>query len=102
MVSSFRQMHLRQRRSWEALVSRMSPECRLAWELSGQAEEIALMWTRSPHAAFRDAGALMEMADYADRNAPGNHLAQLQPVRMAALQLRFSAASAMLGFNSPR
>jgi hypothetical protein len=60
------------------------------------------MWAGAPRTAFRDAGALMEMADYAEHNAPSGDSALLQPVRIAALQLRFAAASAMFRFTSFR
>jgi len=98
MVGSFVQMHRRNHRSWEAIVARMSPECRSAWTAatSAQAEALYSLWMKTPRAAFRDAGVLMEMADYTDRNSPNSDPARVQFARSAALQLRLASAGAMI------
>jgi len=98
MVCSFVQMHSRSHRSWEAIVARMSPEGRLAWSATGSAQ-VEAPNTISPRAAFHDAGVLMEMADFAERNAPGYDAARM---RVAALQLRFAAVGAMVSRASFR
>jgi len=46
--------------------------------------------------AFRDAGVLMEMADYEERNAPGADSARRQDIRIVALKLRLAAARAII------
>ena len=98
MANWFAQMHLRNHRSWEAISARMSPECRLAWTTTApaRAEALDAIWIKSPWAAFRDAGLLMEMADYAERNSLSEDSARMQTVRASALQLRLAATGAMI------
>jgi hypothetical protein len=98
MVSWFAQMHRRGSRSWEAMVARMSPECRLQWAAppSARAETIGAIWMKNPRAAFRDSGVLLEMADYAERNALTYDSARMEMVRAAGLELRAAATRAMI------
>jgi hypothetical protein len=98
MVSWFAKMHRRSHRSWEAIVARMSPECRVRWTgpTFGRAEALGAIWMKYPRTAFRDSGVLLEMVDYAERNALLCDSARLQVVRMAALELRMAATSAMI------
>ena len=79
-------------------MARMSPECRSAWTAtsSAQAEALNSIWMKTPRAAFRDAGALMEIADYTERNALNFDSARVQFVRTAALQLRLASTGAMI------
>jgi len=96
MVNWFVQMHQRNSRSWEAILARMSPACRLAYTSSAPSEALRRHWAQTPRAAFRDAGALMEMAEYAERNLLGEDPAKLQDIRHAALQLRLASTGAMI------
>ena len=98
MAGPFVQMHRRQHRSWQAIVVRMSPECRLLWSATDP-DQLTLAqasWARSPRKAFRDAGVLMEIVEFAERNAKTSDRAQLQTLRLAALQLRLSAGTAIV------
>lgn|GEM_PF-2408356 len=95
IVSSFVHMHRRERRSWEAIMARMSPDGRRAWNLSDRFEALDSTWTRTPRVAFRDAGVLMEMADYMERNSTSCDGTRLELVRSAAVDLRFAAAGAI-------
>jgi hypothetical protein len=95
MVSSFVHLYRRERRSWEAIMARMSPACRRAWVISNGSEALNLAWTRTPRIAFRDAGVLMEMAEYMERNSTSCDGTRLELVRSAALDLRFAAAGAI-------
>jgi len=98
------QMYRRNRRLWDELLARMSPECRQGWTLPSpaRAQALSAVWVSNPRAAFRDAGVLMEMADYAERNSLVDDPARMQAVRTAALRLRLSAASAMIRRDSLR
>ena len=98
LVGWFAHMQRRNHRSWDAVVDRMSPESRMQWSLSpgACAETVAAIWMKNPRAAFRDSGVLLEMADYAERNAASCDLARLQAVRTAALQLRTASARVMV------
>jgi hypothetical protein len=99
MVSWLAQMHRRNSRSWEAIVALMSPGCRLQWGAppSNRAEALGAIWMNDPRAAFRDSGVLLEMADYAERNALAYDQARMEQVRAAGLQLRAAATRAMIG-----
>lgn len=92
------EMHRRQRRSWEQIAVRMSPECRLAYssERSDRCKLAVAVWANSPRVAFRDAGVLMEVADYAERNAADVAPSRLRDFRTAVIELRLAAAGAIL------
>jgi hypothetical protein len=98
MSSSFLEMHRRNHRSWPAIIDRMSPDNRPAWSLptTAQPERPVSISINSPWAAFRDAGVLMEMADYAERNGSSFDPGRLQAIRVTAIQLRFAAAGAII------
>ena len=96
MVNWFLQMHQRNSRSWEAILARMSPACRLACTSSAPSEALNLLSAQTPRSAFRDAGVLMEMADYVERNSLSKDLANLQNIRDAALQLRLASTGAII------
>lgn len=76
----------------------MSQEGRARWTGSPAAltEALGAIWMENPRAAFRDSGVLLEMADYAERNAVSCDAARLHEVRTAALQLRTTATHAMM------
>jgi hypothetical protein len=76
----------------------MTPESRVAWGAmaSSQPDPVKLLGAKSPWAAFHDAGVLMEMADYAERNAINFDPVRAQAVRISAIQLRFAAAGAII------
>ena len=97
MVDWFAKMHRRNQRSWQAIVGRMSSEGEAASRTSspGSGEALGALWSGQARAAFRDAGVLMEMADYAERNAWPD-AARMQAVRVAAVQMRMAAAKAMI------
>jgi len=98
MVFWFAQMHRGSRRSWEEMLACISPECRAACAsgTSAEAEVLASIWTMTPRKAFRDAGLLMQMAEYAERNASPYDPARMQHIGSAALRLRIAAAHAMV------
>lgn len=98
MVNWFAKMYLRNRRSWADIVARTSDECRrtCAGSSPAQIETLAAIWSKSPQVAFRDAGVLMEMADYEERNVHGADSARRQEIRAAALKLRMAAARAII------
>jgi hypothetical protein len=98
MVGSCIEMHRRNHRSWPAIVGRMSPESRGAWGAaeSVQPDPVKFLRAKSPWAAFRDAGVLMEMADYAERHAVHPDPVRVHAVRISAIQLRFAAAGAII------
>jgi hypothetical protein len=98
MASSFVEMHRRNHRSWPSIVERMSPENRLAWGAAATAksQQAASISITSPWAVFRDAGVLMEMAYYAERNGTDLDSGRLQALRLNAIQLRFAAAGAII------
>ena len=98
MVSWLAQMHRRNSRSWEGMLARMSAECRLQWSAapSARAEALDAIWMKDPRAAFRESGVLLEMADYAERNALACDQARMEMVRAAGLELRAAATRAMI------
>ncbi len=104
VVWSLVEMHRRQRRSWQEIVVRMSPECRQAWgeRSPDRSKGVTAAWIRSPRLAFRDAGVLMEMADYTERNAVTFDPLFLHRFRNTAVRLRLTAARAMVRRISPR
>ncbi|MBS1803909.1 MAG: hypothetical protein JST28_11120 [Acidobacteria bacterium] len=98
LASWFVRMHLRNRRSWQAIVARTSPECRRVWAASGlgQPEAFPSMWSAVPRVAFRDAGVLMEMADYVENNTAILDSEQMQNIRISIVRLRLAAARAII------
>jgi hypothetical protein len=98
MVNWFIQMHRRSLRSWRDIVARLSPQCSAGYGAieSGQAEAIGGIWVKLPRVALHDAGVLMEMVEYAERNSITVDPVRLQLVRSTALQLRIAATGAMI------
>jgi len=99
LVGTSVEKHRRNRRAWPAIVARMSPECRLQWSPTAstyRSEVIGAVWIRNPHAAYRDSSVMMEMADYAERNAPLSDSTRMQTVRTAAVKLRTVATRRLI------
>jgi hypothetical protein len=85
------ELHARNRRSWDEIVSRLSPAWKCAKPLQpGDSAPLAAarLWT-----VYRDAGVMMELADYADRH--GRDSSSVQELRFTALSLRFTALRAL-------
>lgn len=75
----------------------MSPECRRQSNASySRAEVIGAIWMKDPRAAFRDSGVLLEMADYAERNAHSFDSSRMQAIRTAALELRTTSTHRLI------
>ena len=94
MVLSVTGQYRRSHRSWQAIVSRLSVECdgRTALHASRNINlALAHPWT-----AFRDAGVMMEMADYIERHSPEIDAASLQSLRLTAIQMRFLSLRALI------
>jgi hypothetical protein len=85
----FSRVELRRRacRSWHAITGSLSP----VWT-----GEVSSGRPASPRALYRDAGAMMAMADYAERNASSLDRALIEDLRSNALQLRSIALKALL------
>jgi len=99
LVGTSVEKHRRNRRSWPAIVDRMSPEAKLQWNTSASVprpEVMGEVWIGNPRAAFRDSGVMMEMADYAERNAPLSDSTRMQTVRTAAVKLRTVATRRLI------
>ncbi|HMG86928.1 MAG TPA: hypothetical protein VK574_14445 [Terracidiphilus sp.] len=80
-------LHRRNQLSWESLSSRLQP----AWSVSSSARVAVLASDRSARwSAFRDAGVLMQMADYADRNGVAVDPSVLASLRADAIRMRFA------------
>jgi hypothetical protein len=85
-------LHRRNRVSWESLSSRLDP-ARLApaMAVSESARVAVLASDRSARwSAFRDAGVLMQMADFADRNSSAIDPSALASLRADAIRMRFA------------
>jgi hypothetical protein len=81
LVYAAADFHRRNHRSWQAIVSRLSPDASAA--------------TR-PRRQFRNAGVMMEMADYIERNARDFDAMSLLAFRANALRMRFAALGALI------
>jgi hypothetical protein len=91
MFRRWSELHARNRRSWDEIVSRLSPAWIVAEPLQpGDTAPLAVarVWT-----VFRDAEVMMELADYADRH--GRDSSSGQELRFTALSLRFTALRAL-------
>jgi predicted Ser/Thr protein kinase len=78
------ELQRRNQRSWQQIVSRFSP----ALQSIETARRIS---ATAPRVAFRNAGVMMEIADYAERNSSGLDIAAIEGLRSHALSVRFSA-----------
>ena len=92
-------LHARNQRTWDEIVGRLSP----AWNGAGSVEADKLplatskLWT-----AYRDAGVIMELADYAHHHGRDFDASSVQELRVTALCLRFTALKALAGRISLR
>lgn len=84
----------RNRRSWQQIVSRLS----LGWsgailvEAGGNSPlSGANLWT-----VYRDAGVMMELADYAHRHGRDFDVSSVRELRFTALSLRFTVLRALV------
>jgi hypothetical protein len=91
-------LHRRNQLSWETLSSRLHP----AWisgamPVSSSARVAVLASDRSARwSAFRDAGVLMQMADYADRNGIAGDPSVLASLRADAIRMRFAVLQSLV------
>jgi hypothetical protein len=86
LTASAVMLHRRNQLSWESLSSRLHP----AWSSGGyaplvvNASDCSTRWS-----AFRDAGVLVQMADFADRNGSAIDPSLLASLRADAIRMRF-------------
>ena len=80
------------RRSWDAIANRLS----FAWDGRTRLDTYV---AANPWNAFRDAGVMMEMADYAERHTQEFNSASLDSLRNTAFQLRLESFRAFLTRN---
>jgi hypothetical protein len=94
LVYSWRELHRRIQRSWQEIVSRLSP----AGGSDSPLERGGLVSTVpiKSSALFRDAGVFMELADYVERNGLNIDRQLLRELRSDALQLRIAALKTFL------
>ena len=94
LVYSWVELRRRNQRSWPAIVSRLSP----AWNAAGN--YIVSPGSNKLWALYHDAGVLMELADYAERNDRNLDNRSIQELRGDALRMRFSALKAFVTRSS--
>src|SRR6266536_1331174 len=82
-------LHHRNMQSWESLVARLHPK----WSVGGERR----LW-----GMFREAGVMLEMADYAERNGTSVDLAIVNTLRRDALRIRIDVLKALVGRAYPR
>jgi len=80
----------RNQRSWLAIVRRFSP----AWNAAGST--LVSPGSNQLRALYRDAGEVMELVDYAERNGRNLDNRSIQELRSDALRIRFSALKAFV------
>lgn len=90
MFYRWSELRRRNQRTWEEIVSRLSPAS--AGLRTDEPGETADLWT-----VFRDAGVMMELADYAQRHGRDFDAGTIQVLRFTALWLRFSVMRALAG-----
>jgi hypothetical protein len=93
MFRRWSELRTRNQRSWQQIVSRLSP----AWKGAEPFEPYdsaplatARLWT-----VYRDAGVMMELAEYAQCHGRDFDASSIQDLRFAALSLRFTVLSAL-------
>lgn len=87
-------MRRRLRHSWQVIFCRLSP----AW--NGAATTAPTLRLTNPWVLYRDAGVIMEIADYADQNGRNVDHRLIAELRSDALQLRTTALKTFL-FSAP-
>jgi hypothetical protein len=95
MVYSAAEQFRRNHRSWQAIVDRLSFDWNAGMDFGVPALE-------KPWTAFRDAGVMMEMADYIERHAREFDATALDSLRVTALRLRFQSLRALTGLSRTR
>ena len=93
MFRRWSELHARNRRSWDEIVGRLSPAWKCADLLQpGDTAPLAAarLWT-----VFRDAGVMMELADYAQCHARDFDTNSVQDLRFTALSLRLTVLRAL-------
>jgi hypothetical protein len=87
------EMRRRNQRTWPAIVGRLS---NARAQLTGiPASRVPSRWD-----VFSDAGVLMEMADYVERNAYHPDVASLAEIRINAAQLRLEFLKSLMTRSS--
>jgi hypothetical protein len=94
MFNRWSELRRRNRRSWQEIVSRLSP----AWNGTVPLEPsdsdplgAAKLWT-----VYRDAGVMMELADYAQCHGRDFDVSSVRELRFTALSLRFTVLRALV------
>jgi len=95
MIYCATDQYRRSHRSWQAIVDRLS-------FARDSAASLDSYGAASPWTAFRDAGVMMEMADYAERHGREFDTASLETLRSTAIQLRFESLVALAGLGPVR
>jgi hypothetical protein len=80
-------------RSWQAISIRLSPAC---YEITTSSASLRPI---EPRVSYRDAGVMMECADYAERNAPNLDHVVIAGLRNDALQIRIRTLRLFLTRN---
>jgi hypothetical protein len=94
LVFSAVMLHRRNQLSWDSLSSRLHPawaSTRYAAPFGAIAADRSALWS-----AFRDAGVLMQMADYADRNGVAVDRSVVASMRADAIRIRFAVLQSFL------
>jgi len=76
-------------RSWQAIASRLSPAC------CETATNPSSLRKIEPSVRYRDAGLMMELAEYAERNARNLDPVLIADLRSDALQIRIRTLRAV-------
>jgi hypothetical protein len=90
LVYSCVELRRRNQRSWQAIVSGLSP----AWSAAGSnvvSSGSNKLWT-----LYRDAGVMMEIADYAQRNGSNLDNRSIEQLRGDAFRMRFNVLKAFV------
>jgi hypothetical protein len=93
IVYRWSELRRRNQRSWQQIVSRLSH----AWNGAGSLEpgDRTLFSADGLWAVYRDAGVMMELADYACRHGRDFDVSSVEDLRFTALSLRFTVLKAL-------
>jgi hypothetical protein len=93
MGYSVAEQYRRSHRSWQAIVSRLS----FKWETGTplHANNLSSTTWVHPWTAFRDAGVMMEMVDYMERNSSQVDTVRPDTLRVVAIRMRFESLKAL-------
>jgi hypothetical protein len=94
MVYFVAEMHRRNHRTWQAIVSRMSPQNAIG--VTVQSNGATPPGASGAWVAFCDAGVLLELVGYVERNAEEYEVESMQALKNNAIQMRFSALKSLL------